>query len=668
MIGTSLQRYEILEELGQGGMSVVYRGHDTALDREVAVKVLHEHLAKDSENRQRFRREARAIARLEHDHILDVFDYSDEADDRSFIVMEYIPGMNLRDFVDRHGTPPPEVAAMVGLVVADALDHAHGHGVIHRDLKPDNIMVSEEGKLKLMDFGIAHVADAETMTQTGNLLGSPAHMAPEIIDGEDVNARSDIFSFGTVLYWLSTGSFPFQGDNAPHLLRQVLECNYEDPESVEPRMPRELSRVIRRCLSREPDDRFEDVGRLREELSESLSLLGDLDIAADLESYFHDPEEYTARFESAVVDRLVERGRAAMERGEVPEAIAHFNRVLAYEPDNETVQRELEELDEETIGPAQVAVLIGVVLVATGAVAFVSLVPNSSNSSTVDPARSGVTKALERAATVAARRMASRDGGRAARTIRATVASVRARSEALDLASVAIRRAESVAGGPRRAVATTENGRGESAPSANAKNDAAGSAARPSEGARPAESAPAPDTGTGRDVRTVSETETFTYKFKVLPLAATVYIDGREYSAPEVSNGIELERGLHRIRAVSPGCKPFESRFEVDGPRDDKISVVLEWKPASVEVVSNVPAVIYVDGDRNRPHRTGTDSRRVRIEVPFGDADTGRSEIRRETTLEVRAQHDFELVRRQSVDLRPGEETSVKVNFPRDGR
>ena len=660
MIGESVQRYEILEELGQGGMSVVYRGRDTTLNRDVAVKVLHEHLAKKEENRTRFRREAQAIARLQHPNVLDVYDYSSEDDDKSFIVMEYIPGQNLRDFVDEHDHPPPEIAAMIGAVMADALAHAHEHGVIHRDLKPENVMISENGEIKLMDFGIAHVVDAETMTQTGSLLGSPAHMAPEIIDGKDVNRRSDIFSLGTVLYWLSTGDFPFKGDNAPHLLRQVLQTNYREPETVEPRLPRSLARAICRCLSREPDDRFQTVPDLREALADTLEVLGDeVDVHSELSEFFDDPQSYRQQFEAIVVDRLVSLGRTAMEEGRVPAAIAHFNRVLAYDPDNEVVQEELEELNAREITPRQYAIGAAVAAAVAAIVLYVSLAPSTGDDE-FDRVETSVFDALSAARNVHSRAAANELGVNWATSTRERSSRLMARSMA--------RRAARLATSTTISVASSFS------------SDAEGSSQTPvsvsTSPSRSEESEPAtPDAGSSADVGVSGDTgatpepeppETFTYKFKVLPLAASVYLDGERHSVPDVLNGVSLEKGIHRIKVVSPGCHPYQKRFRVDGPRSDRMSIVLEWKDASIQVLSNRSAVVYLNGNKSRPFQIGANGANARIRVPFGKADSDGRTSKKTLTLEVRARDNLKLVRRQEVKLRPGERTSVNINFPTD--
>src|SRR3954451_1976523 len=176
------QRYTLIEEVGQGGMAVVYRAQDETLKREVAIKLLHHHLASEPESKARLEREAQAVAKLRHENILEIFDYSGTESASSYIVTEFIDGQTLKQFLAKHAIGYPEVAAMIAVEIAGALAHAHAFGIIHRDVKPENVMIRKDGLLKLMDFGIAQVVDLERMTVTGQLLGSPAYMAPEIVE------------------------------------------------------------------------------------------------------------------------------------------------------------------------------------------------------------------------------------------------------------------------------------------------------------------------------------------------------------------------------------------------------------------------------------------------------------------------------------------------------
>ncbi|MFO0562697.1 MAG: serine/threonine-protein kinase [Polyangiales bacterium] len=329
----SIGRYEVLGELGHGGMAVVYRARDSQLLREVAVKVLHPHLSSDVESRQRFLREAQAAARLRHPNIVEVFDFSVEADRESFMVTELLDGPTLRRFAEGRWPLPAEVVAAIGVVLCDALSCAHAQGVVHRDVKPDNILL-HKGMLKLTDFGIAHVADGNGMTVTGQILGSPAHMAPEQIDAGPVDARTDLFSLGTVLYVLAVGRLPFEAPVAHALLRKILEADYVDPVRAEPTVGERFAVIIRRCMARRIDDRYKDAAELRKALCEFCAEVGWDEPAKKLTEYFSDPEAFTEAHKALLLEVLPERGRKARDAKRVPEAMAYFNRALAIDPTN----------------------------------------------------------------------------------------------------------------------------------------------------------------------------------------------------------------------------------------------------------------------------------------------------------------------------------------------
>jgi eukaryotic-like serine/threonine-protein kinase len=337
LIGSHIGRYRILEELGSGGMSVVYKGLDTALDREVAVKVLHPHLAHKSESRRRLAREARAVARLHHPNILEVFDFSAEGAREAFLVTEYVRGRTLKEYLDglEGGVgrlEPPELAAMVVHEIAAALAHAHDSGVIHRDLKPENVMVREDGVLKLMDFGIARLMDAEErMTVTGSLVGSPAHMAPEIIEGQEAGPGADLFSLGTILYGLIVGRLPFAAANTTATLKRILDGAYEDPRQRVPTLSDELAEVCARCLARDPSRRYPHAGALRDALADYLAGLGFERVGEELASFFADPAAYQKLMRPRIIASLLARGERLLAEQRVPRALACLNQVLALE-------------------------------------------------------------------------------------------------------------------------------------------------------------------------------------------------------------------------------------------------------------------------------------------------------------------------------------------------
>lgn len=328
-----ISKYRVMEEVGRGGMAVVYRGYDQTLDRQVAIKVLHPHLATDADSRVRFQREARAVARLHHPHIIEIFDFADRDDGPSYIVTEFIEGETLKAFIERHRLFFPEIAVMIAIQLCEAVGHAHKLQIIHRDLKPENVMVDRQGSLKLMDFGIAKVLDHEQqMTLTGSILGSPAHMAPELLEGKELDFRSDVFSIGTVLYWLATGQLPFTGKNPHQVLRAILEGRFPDPRRINPQVGEPLAAVITRALAHDPAERYPSASAM---LSSLHGLLADLeisDIDSELRYFFSEPVSYADKLKHKVEALLLRRGRERLASKKVALALQDFDRLLALQP------------------------------------------------------------------------------------------------------------------------------------------------------------------------------------------------------------------------------------------------------------------------------------------------------------------------------------------------
>ncbi|MCA9664294.1 MAG: protein kinase, partial [Myxococcales bacterium] len=334
--GDTLGRYVLEEELGRGGMAVVYRATDPTLEREVAVKVLHGHLD-DIEHARRFLREARAAARLEHDSILKIHDYgggADKDDVAAYIVAELIRGPSLQGYIARRGVLLPEVAAMVVLRLAEALSCAHDKGIVHRDVKPDNVMIAEGGRVVLTDFGIARVLEGDSVTRTGALLGSPAYMSPEQARGEPVDARSDLFALGTVLYKLCTGKLPFTAPDPLATVLRIIKGAFTPPLALNPRIGSALERVILKLLQQKREDRYQSAAELAKVLRELLADVGIDDPEAALARYFDSPGDYNRELVGHVITRSIERARTARERGEHAAALSYCDRVLAFEPQN----------------------------------------------------------------------------------------------------------------------------------------------------------------------------------------------------------------------------------------------------------------------------------------------------------------------------------------------
>ncbi|HEU5065453.1 MAG TPA: protein kinase [Gaiellaceae bacterium] len=247
-------RYELEQLVGSGGMSNVFRAHDRLLERTVALKILHEQYTRDDDYVERFRREARAVAKLAHPNIVTVIDRG-EQDGRQFIVFEYVDGPNLKDLT-RDG--PLEVHEAIGLTlqVAHALSFAHERGLVHRDVKPQNVLLNEDGQAKVTDFGIARSLDMQGVTQTGTVLGTSDYIAPEQARGQRVDPKTDIYSLGAVLYELLVGDVPFSGDNFVAVAMRHL--NEPVPSVLEhrPDCPPRLDFAIQRAMAKDPDDRF----------------------------------------------------------------------------------------------------------------------------------------------------------------------------------------------------------------------------------------------------------------------------------------------------------------------------------------------------------------------------------------------------------------------------
>ena len=330
-----LEKYEVLDEIGHGGMATVYRARDSSLDRLVALKVLHPHLQRTSEARARFTREAKSVAKLRHPHILEIYDYSGEASDETYIAAELLTGPTVKDFVLEHEEMPAEIAACIALQLADALGEAHEKGIIHRDVKPENVLVHEDRCVKLTDFGIAYMVDAQTFTVTGQILGSPGHMAPEQIDGGNCDVRSDVFSLGTVLYFCATGRLPFVGRNPHHLLKLLLDGQYPDPLRLRPSIGGDLAKIMTKALSRDPSERYQTAGQMAGELRAFLSEMGIDDPDQTLSRYLRNPDEASDQLRQQSIRNLLSIGTSAARSGDIAKAQSALSRVLAIDDGNE---------------------------------------------------------------------------------------------------------------------------------------------------------------------------------------------------------------------------------------------------------------------------------------------------------------------------------------------
>lgn len=531
-----VDRYELLEQVGTGGMSVVYRGRDTSLDREVAVKVLHPHLATRPESRARFSREARAVARLSHPGIVEIHDYSGDDAPESWLVTEFVHGRTLRVFAEQVGFPLPEMGALVGLALADALVHAHAAGVIHRDLKPENVMISEAGgrsAVKLADFGIARIlSQDDRMTMTGALVGSPNHMAPEVVDGGEADERSDIFSLGTILYWMCTGRLPFEGPNPSATLHRLVNGDFPDPRSVNPALSGPLARIIVSCLALDPAGRPASAEALRTELSDMLAADGIARPAEVLANFLTDPRGTEAALRPILVEARFRRGREHLARGEVALALSDFDGVLALEPDHPEVLASLATVARDDRRRRASRIAIGVVL---GSAVTVLLV--------LGVARYGTSL-------------------------------VPGTEKVPDLPSSG----STSAGSPSPSPPTAGAG-----PAATPGVQEAGSVLRPPDDAqRPSTPRKAPNVPLAVLVR---------------PYAQRVLLDGVEVAKDQQRVVLSLSPGVHRLRFEHTCCEPYDREISAASAEHlGEMKVPLVPRPALLRVGGDPSTQVYLDG------------------------------------------------------------------------
>ncbi len=264
---SQLGRYEVISELGHGAMGIVYKARDPLIDRVVAIKTISLNLALDDkeEYEARFYQEAKAAGRLSHPNIVTIFDVG-KSGDIAYIAMEFLQGRELRDILNEEPLLPIDQVLDIVIQVALGLAYAHEHGIVHRDVKPSNIMVVRDGHVKITDFGIARMASASVRTQTGMVLGSPKYMSPEQVMDKQLDQRSDIFSLGVMLYEMLAGQVPFNGENVNAIMYQILNAVPTPLSSLNPAVPSMANFIIAKALAKSPGDRYHDAGEFANDL------------------------------------------------------------------------------------------------------------------------------------------------------------------------------------------------------------------------------------------------------------------------------------------------------------------------------------------------------------------------------------------------------------------
>ncbi len=325
--------YQIIKPIGKGGMSTVYLAVEKSLKRDVAIKVLHSNLSGDPKNKERLRREALAIAKMNHDNIVKIYNFVEE-ELHSYIVMEYVDGSDLEDFMKEHPIHYIEIGLAIFLKISKALFHAHQTGIIHRDIKPENVMISKKGDIKVMDFGISSIlGEYNNLTTTGSIMGSPMFMSPEHLNDFPIDHQSDIFSLGIVLYHLLTRDYPFKGKNTGQLLSNIAKCNYTNPQQKNKLIPNFINRILMKTLTKEREFRYQSLEEVIVDIEKYFKLLN-FNVNEELTLFFKNPEGYQSTFSQTIIEKYLDRARLALSERSYSVATEYANLVLEYSNTN----------------------------------------------------------------------------------------------------------------------------------------------------------------------------------------------------------------------------------------------------------------------------------------------------------------------------------------------
>jgi serine/threonine protein kinase len=329
MINRTIRNFEIKELIATGGMAAIYKAVQVSLDRIVAVKILHGHLAQDKDFITRFEREAKAAANLKHENVVNIIEYG-KADDMYFIAMEYVDGKSLKDLINSVKFIPQDIALRIAYDISQGLAHAHEKGVVHRDIKPANIIIGYDGVVKIADFGLAQAQDLTSVTVTGAIVGTPAYMSPEQAGGKKVDHRSDIFSLGVVLYEMITGIKPFRGENYSSIIHEILTVVPPKPVEANPLLTREISAIIENMLVKDPDQRQQNIADIGSSINAIMRASRTEVTRKDIGSFIKQPVEQFQVLLKKRKEKHFERGFYFMTLGDerLDDALGEFEKIL----------------------------------------------------------------------------------------------------------------------------------------------------------------------------------------------------------------------------------------------------------------------------------------------------------------------------------------------------
>jgi len=345
MTNRTIKNFEIKELIATGGMAAIYKAVQVSLDRIVAVKILHGHLAQDKNFITRFEREAKAAANLKHENIVNIIDYG-KAEEVYFIAMEFVEGKSLKELISEIKFIPCDIALAIAQQIVYGLDHAHKKGVVHRDIKPANILIGYDGIVKIADFGLAQAQDLTSVTVTGSIVGTPAYMSPEQAGGKRVDSRTDIFSLGVVIYEMITGIKPFSGENYSSVIHEILTVTPPKPVEANPLISREINDIIEKMLEKELDKRYQDIAKVNEDIT-SYFKAKNIEISRkEIGGFISTPDEQFAEVVKERKAKHFEQGLYFLGLGgnRIDDAISEFSKVLHLDPDDDKAKKYLTDL------------------------------------------------------------------------------------------------------------------------------------------------------------------------------------------------------------------------------------------------------------------------------------------------------------------------------------
>jgi serine/threonine protein kinase len=338
-------KYVIEKELGKGGMATVYLALHKDLGRQVALKIMHPHLACEEESRRRFELEAKAVAKLEHTNVVQIYDFGSH-NDLFYIAMELVQGLDVEKLIKANGALPSEIAAVIVSGVAGGLASAHKNGIIHRDVKPANFIVKADGVVKLSDFGIVKMDGSASMTKSDSIVGTPYYIAPEQIEGSKASASSDIYALGVSMYYMLTGKYPYKSETLPLVLAAIAKGNYMPIREALPSISTEMIAIVEKMMHKDPQKRYTDSQQIVQDLN---SFLYKRQVSADpliVVNYFADPAGFSKTLRESGIRVRFTRARSYAEKGMVLEAFQELESILQEDPTNSDVKEELERLSD----------------------------------------------------------------------------------------------------------------------------------------------------------------------------------------------------------------------------------------------------------------------------------------------------------------------------------